>query len=624
MPSTVYIGGKAHRLSAASVVGQGGEAVVYRYPPDEVLKVYFKPDDPAFASDPAAQQGARQRLEEHQHKLPAFPSNLPAHVVTPHLLAYDKATKGSIVGYTMPYLDQLDVLLSYADRKWREQGNIDANQATTVFRNLHQLVGQVHTAGVVIGDFNDLNVLVTASGEVYLVDADSMQFDKFLCHTFTTRFVDPLHCDPNELRPIRPHDVQTDWYAFTTMLFQSLLYINPYGGVHKPKNGGKRLRDAARVLKRVTVFSPDVVYPGAAIPYAALPDDLLEYFTQVYEQNKRDVFPPSLLGNLRWTTCTSCGIMHARAICPACAAPGAVKQVITVRGNVTATRLFRTSGQILFATHQGGELRYVYHESGAYKREGDVLVLRGGLDRELRLRIQGDKTVFGKGTTLIALAADGSQSRYDTQLVGRLPVFAANGRHLYWVSGNQLVHDAPLAPLPIGEVLPNRTLVWAGEHFGFGFFRAGSLTRGFVFDARRPGINDSVPLPPMTGNLIDATCTFSDHLAWFMVTIQQGKDILNHCYVISDTGQLLAHAESVQGDGTWLGDSIRGRMARGTQLFAATDAGIVRIGLDGDRLQLEREYPDTEPFVTTDTQLFPAREGIVAVSSKEIVLLQIR
>lgn len=623
MTNAIYVGGKRHRLDATRVVGQGGEAVVYELSPQQVAKIYLSPSDPVYAGNPDAQLGATDRIKEHQRKLPAFPKNLPVGVVAPLDLARERPN-GPIIGYTMTNLKGADVLLRFADRKFREQGGIDANQAVEVFRKLHDLVQQVHRAGVVIGDFNDLNVLVTPGGDVRLVDADSMQFGPFLCKTFTTRFVDPLHCRPDKLLLAVPHSSLSDWYAYATMLFQSLLFINPYGGVHKPKGGEQQLRDASRILHRLTIFSPNVKTPKAAVPFEALPDDLLAYFTELYEQDQRGEFPLKLLEDLRWTACMSCGITHARAICPACATSGVIKQVITVRGSVTAARLFRTDGQIMFATHQGGELRYVYHERGAYWREGEVRVVSGSLDPKLRIRIWGERTVLGKGQSLVAVGRETSQLRVATQLFGRLPVFAANAKHLYWLDGDRLVSDSFYGASTIGNVLPNRTLIWAGERFGFGFFRAGSLTRGLVFDAERVGINDTVPLPPMKGNLIDATCTFADRLAWFMITIEDGGTIKNHCYVIDDKAQLLAHAEAVQGDGSWLGESIRGHLALGQALFAATDAGIVRIKSTDSSLRIEREYPDTEPFVSADAQLLPSREGIVVVSRQEITLLKIK
>lgn len=624
MPSTVYIKGRAYRLSPTDVIGQGGEATIFKLDPRTALKVYRDSSDPAYTGKPHDQAAARARLNEHQRKLPAFPKGLPAQVVAPVDLAFTAAVNGMVAGYTMPFLDGMEVLLSYGDRKYREQGGIDSNQVVTIFRNsLHPLVRGIHARQVVIGDFNDLNVLVDGDGVAFLVDADSMQYKSFLCHAFTARFVDPLHCDPTKLVLVKPHSQLTDWYAFTTMFFQSILFINPYGGVHRPKTG-KSVLDSARVLQRISVFSPGVIYPKAALPLGCLSDDLAEFFQKVFEKDWRGEFPLSLLESLRWTTCSTCRTTHARGVCPTCAAPGVVKQKITIRGTVTATRIFQTSGQILFTAVQGGKLLYVYHESGVYRRENSVKVLDGALDRDLRIRIWGDNTLFAKGTSLVVMGPTGVHSRQTTELVGRLPVFDANGDHMYWLENNQLVRDGSLGSVRIGDVLANQTLIWVGDSFGFGFYRAGSLTRGFVFDAKRQGINDQVPLPPITGNLIDASCTFASHTAWFMVVVEDAGVVKHRCFVVNKGGQLMATTEATAGDGTWLGDGIRGHLAVGQHLYAATDSGLIRVGISSNSVQVNQEYPDTEPFVSTATQLFAARDGIVAVSPSEIVLLQIK
>jgi H/ACA ribonucleoprotein complex subunit 3 len=588
------------------VIGQGGEAVVYRLTPDVVLKVYMEPTNPVYDGNVVAQQGARLRLSEQQTKLPAFPKGLPPRVIAPTGLAYSQRAGGQIVGYTMPFLDAAEPLLSYGDRQYREQHGIDANRVVTIFRDLHGLVVKVHTAKVVIGDFNDLNVLVGAD-QAYLVDADSMQFGRFPCRTFTVRFVDPLLCEPDHLVLSRPHNEASDWYAFATMLFQCLLYINPYyGGVHKPKNG-KSLRGDARVLHRLTVFSPDVIYPKAAQPLGVLPDGLLGFLEQTYENDKRGDFPIALLEDFRWTSCTACGLWHARNTCPACAAPGVVMQTITVRGQVKATRLFQTRGHILYATHQSGQTKYVYHEDGTYRREDGSVILKGDLDGELRIRLWSDRTVLAKGKSLVVIDGQNSAVRYETETVGRLPVFDANADHLYWIDHGRLVRDDQLSPFTIGQTLTNQTLVWVGKHFGFGFYRAGSLTRGFVFDAQRSGINDAVPIPPMHGNLIDAMCAFADRQVWFTLSVQEAGVIRHLCYVISDKAELLAQASAEQDDGSWLGDSIRGHLAQGSMLYAATDSGIVRVGISGSTVSVEETFPDTEPFVSTDTQLLPGK-----------------
>jgi DNA-binding helix-hairpin-helix protein with protein kinase domain len=120
------------------VLGQGGEAIVYKLG-HEALKVYLEPSDPLYAGDAAAQQAARARLDEQQHKLPAFPDNLPPQVIAPQRLAYDKNGK-RVIGYTMRLLEGMEVLMSYADRQYRERHGIDANAMVAIFRKLHATV----------------------------------------------------------------------------------------------------------------------------------------------------------------------------------------------------------------------------------------------------------------------------------------------------------------------------------------------------------------------------------------------------------------------------------------------------------------------------------------------------
>jgi H/ACA ribonucleoprotein complex subunit 3 len=624
MAKKAYLHGRPIDLSPSKVVGQGGEATIYRIDPARVLKLYLDPHDPQYTGDTQAQAGAQLRLDEQQRKLPAFPAGLSSRVTKPDSLAYDRPTGGRIVGYTMPYLTGMEVLLSLSDRKYRQAQGITENDVVATFRDLHAVVSGVHGASVVIGDFNDLNVLVSPKHEAFIVDADSMQFSGFPCRTFTARFVDPLHCYKDRLVLAVPHSRETDWYAFTTMLLQSLLFINPYyGGVHRPQTG-KALRGDARVLHRKTVFAPDVIYPKVAVPLGNLPDALQEYFVNTYERDYRGMFPVTMLETLRWTTCSSCGLMHARGVCPGCVAPGVTKQVITKRGNVTVTRLRRTRGRILAVSTQGGVVRYVLFEDGAYRREDDSVVLRGEFDGTVRVRIWGDKTVLGKGSTLVVLAPDGTVERHETETVGRLPVFDANKDHLYRIAQGRLVRDGRHGDVHIGETLSGRTLLWVGDTFGFGFYRAGAITRGFVFNAHKGGLNDSVPLPSLVGNLIDATVTFADHLAWFMVSMQENGVIKHRCFVINDRGELVARTEANQGDTTWLGDGIRGHLAMGRSLYIATDTGIVRIGTSDGDVVPESAFPDTEPFVNTETTLLAGQGGIIAVSLRDIALLRIK
>jgi H/ACA ribonucleoprotein complex subunit 3 len=618
----VYINGRRIQLQSGMAIGKGGEADIYKLDPSTVLKLYKRPTDPDYEGNADAQLGAKTRIAEQQHKLPAFPTTLPREVVVPTALAYDKMGS-QIVGYTMPYVDGMEVLMRLGDRQYRETGGIDANQVVKTFHQLHGVVSEVHAQGVVIGDFNDLNVLAN-SDTIRIVDADSMQFSAYYCHTFTNRFVDPLLCGGSTLMLARPHNEQSDWYAYFVMLLQSLLYVGPYGGVHRPAHG-KKLQFDARVLHRLTVLDSDVIYPKPAMPLQVLPDDVLEYMESVFKNDKREVFPLRLLDGLRWTTCVKCGNIHARRVCPNCSAPGAPKQTVTIRGTVTARRVFQTSGRLLHVVNQEGKLHYLYYENGTFYREAERALFSGDLSPELRFRIQAGTTLVGKNGTLLSIDEAGTSQRLTTDMYHQtLPIFDANARHAFWVTNGQLLKSDRLGPSYIGDVLSGQTLFWTGAGFGFGFYQAGQLTRAFTFKSGVRGINDQVDIASIPGQLVDATCIFSETQAWFMTTSQEHGELVHRCYVLDEQGHVLAESSAKQGEDTWLGHGIRGHLAVGSSLYVATNDGIVRVGIDEAAIVQERLFPDTEPFVDTHTQLVAGPGGIYAVSTREITLLEIR
>ena len=639
----VYLRGKSVKVHPSASIGKGGEADVFDIGGGSALKIWKAPDHPDYAGLPAEQQAARERLAAHQEKLPAFPRGLPARVIAPVELATDGGRR-SIVGYTMPLVAGAEALMRCGEPAVRK-GGLAAAEVTQILCDLHRTVAELHRAGVVIGDFNDLNVLVK-EGVAFLIDADSFQFGQFPCRVFTERFVDPLLCDPGAPRPAlaRPYSEPSDWYAFAVMVMQSLLCVGPYGGVFRPRSAARRVPASARPLRRITVFHPEVHYPKPAVPLEALPDELLQELHLVFERDRRGVFPRRRLEELAWSQCARCGLEHARARCPACAvagsgASGAVRAVTVVRGEVIATRVFATRGAVLAAALEGGELLWLYHERDAYRREDGAVVLRGRLDPALRVAIQGRTTFVGKGGVVMALAPGAAPARIDVDMAGGRPAFAANERHSYFVSGGRLLRrpaasdgraDArgPAAALlaagvePIGDVLTGQTQIWVGERLGFGFYRAGDVSVAFVFDAARAGINDTVKLPPPGGQLVDATAILDDARAWVLSAALRAGRIVHRCAVVSASGAVEAVAEAEAGDGSWLG-SLRGKCAVSGFLLAATDTGIVRVEVQAGTLAETRRFPDAEPFTSSACDLLVTRKGICVVTKEEIRLLRI-
>ncbi len=612
------------RILLDILFSEGGEAYIYDIGPKKLAKIYKLPDDPTYSKDPVQQERARERIAVHQTKLREFPfSKLPSKVVIPLSLLTD-ANEKKVLGYSMEKLKGFEPMLKYLDPEFRTRGGIGNNAMLGYFRDLHPTVKQVHEdAGGVISDFNSLNVLLK-QGVCRIVDADSMGNSKYLSQLFTANYVDPRLCDPNlkSMMLIRPHDRNSDWYAYMAMLMEALLFVRPYGGVYIAKNKMRKVLLDERPLRGISVFNSAVKYPKDAPQLNILPDELLEIFSRTFEKGWRGEFPLRLL-DINFEKCSNCGIEHARAICPNCLKGVASKKVTQIRGSVKIDFLFQTRGVVIYATVQNGTLKYIFHEDGNFIREGGSVALVGDLDPGLRYRVSGKKTILARDGRMVVLEGGKVIDNIPVDSFGNLPLIDANSRHRYWASGGILYRDEDVGPEPIGTVLEGQTMFWVGESFGFGFYRVGNLTRAFTFDADRSGINDSVNITPTRGQLVDSTCVFTSTRAWFMTTEKNGPKLLNRLQVINSLGEIEAVAETDEGDGSWLGN-IRGKLPVGNFILSATDEGLVRSEIVSGKVTQTKVFPDTEPYVDKNSFLLPSSSGVLVIRKKEILSLTIK
>lgn len=625
----VYVRDKRLRISPAASIGKGGEADIFDIGGGVALKLWKGPEHPDVKGLPEEERAAADRLLLVQDKMKVFPKGLPDRIVSPIDIACDKKNT-TILGYTMRLVDGAESLLGLSEPTRRR--TLGGNASVAMLVDLRKTVAAVHASGVVMGDFNDLNVLVRGN-EAHIVDADSFQFGSFPCPVFTERFVDPLICDPNAARPIpmHPFSVDSDWYAFAVMVMTALLCVGPYGGVYRPKEPSKRIQECLRPLRRVTVFNPEVRYPKPAIPYRVLPDDLLHAFSLIFERDVRAPLPLHLLEGLRFTNCTACGFEHARGRCPECD-HGIARECVVVRGYVKATRKFSTPGTIVAASWHGTSVEYVVHENSAYRREDGSIILRGPLDGLARMWTQGKTTFVGRGARVVVLEQTRVVETVGVDVCAGEPAFGVNERFAFYVQGGRLWrrtfgrNGPTLAGLgsetaePWGDVLAGQTRIWVGERLGFGYYRAGNVAVAFTFDTEKRGIRDAVRLPWPNGQIVKADAAIDNDKIWFFLAFAVAGRIVHRVIVLNADATVLGTADADAGDGSWLG-TIPGKCAVGGVLFAATDTGIVRVeALPGGPSEVKR-FADTEPFVQAGARLLVGREGIWVVDSCEITML---
>lgn len=624
----VYVQNKRLRISPSASIGKGGEADIFDLGSGVALKLWKGPDHPDVHGLPAEEFAAAERLRLAQDKMRCFPRGLPDRVAVPMDLATEKKS-GMILGYTMRLISGAESLMSLSEPARRR--TLDGNIVAKTLVDLWRTVSAIHATHVVLGDFNDLNVLVREN-EAHIVDSDSFQFGAFPCPVFTERFLDPLICDPAANRPVplRPFSTESDWYAYAVMAMTALLCVGPYGGVYRPKEPSKRMPECFRPLRRVTVFNSDVRYPKPAIHYGILPDDFLHALTAIFERDSRAPLALRLLENLRFTNCSACGAEHARARCPVCD-HGTVKECVMVRGQVKATRSLSTSGTILAAALNGSTLQYVAHEHGHYRREDGTSILRGPLDGRAKFFMHGKTTFVGRGTRVIVMEEGRIAETIGVDIIDGEPAFEVNEHYAFYVQGGRLWRRNPSRSSssvglagPIvevwGDVLAGQTRIWVGGRLGFGYYRAGNVAVAFTFDPEKRGIRDTVRLPWPNGQLIKARATIDENKIWFFLAFATAGRIIHRAIVLTADGTVLGTADAAAGDGSWLGN-IAGHYAVGGVLFAATDTGIVRVECDAGVLNESKKFVDTEPFVHAGATLFVTREGIFAVQSSEITHL---
>lgn len=613
---TVTIDGKTLKLGPRDFVGQGGEADIYRLPGQRVAKIFKTPRHPDLRGNPNEQEGARRRLQLMQRKLLDFPKGLPPSVVAP--LELIRSKDGSVIGYVMSFVEGADLLKHLTERTFREQQNVGISEVLSVMRGLHATVDGVHRAKAVIGDFNYLNVLFRVfltGSQVWLIDADSMQWGPYPCIAYTQEFVDPLLCDPraSTLQMLHPHNEASDWYAFSIMLMRAALYVGPYGGVYKPRDVRKRMAPGARPLHRVTVFNKEVAYPKPAVPYIELPPTVLDYLKETFSRDMREPFPLSLLDE---------GLWSGRKV----QVVAVLQPPATVQGKVTATVAFETEGRIVMAAIQNGKLLVLHHKDHAYLREDGSKVVEGAYDADLRYRLQGKTTLLAKRGQLMAITGD-ERAAHSVDGFSGLPMLDANAQYYYWLEGGSLKRsDALVGQRTVGDVLPGRTLLWVGDSFGLGLWYAGELQQAFVFDARSAGINSTVQIDRIPGQLINATTVFGGNLAWFLVEYQDNGQSHRRCTVVNSQGQVVSQVTITEpGEDHWL-HTIHGHAAVDNMLFAATDQGIVSVRVESGSLATTI-FEDTAALVTSASRLLAFVENkqiaLMAVTDRQVVRLSI-
>ncbi|WP_285008833.1 protein kinase domain-containing protein [Pedobacter faecalis] len=225
MTSQIYQGIRGKHYSAGPKIGQGGEGAVFAIQGEDtlVIKIYTEKLDP-------------DKSEKLIYMASMVSDELTKFAAWPLDIVKDRL--GQTCGFVMRKLEgyvPLHNLFNPMDRKklFPDKGY---NFLVHVSRNLATAFHRIHHLGIVVGDVNEANILVSAAGMVALIDCDSFQIKNgtkyHYCEVGIPRYTPPeLLLKGSFHQVIRT--VNTDNFSLATLIFQ-LLFLGraPFTGIN--------------------------------------------------------------------------------------------------------------------------------------------------------------------------------------------------------------------------------------------------------------------------------------------------------------------------------------------------------------------------------------------------------
>jgi len=250
--------GKTLNINDKNEINRGGEGriVLIDNENDKVAKIYHTPQS--------------NILEQKLLYLNSLDKNV---FITPEELLYKKT---EFVGYTMQLVDNSFFPISAIfSKNYCTQNVINQDYKKEIIEKLYFAVENAHNNNIVIGDLNQYNILINKNADLKIIDTDS--------------FETPINKHSGILlEEIRDYyynglvNKNSDYFAFSILVFYMLTFTHPFKGVHKLY---KSIRE--RMINKIPVFVGDsnLIVPNM---YEPISDNSLQNkFEQMYLNGDR-------------------------------------------------------------------------------------------------------------------------------------------------------------------------------------------------------------------------------------------------------------------------------------------------------------------------------------------------
>ena len=189
-----------------------------------------------------------------------------------------------IRGYTMPLVEHAHPLCRFIPFGVRQRDGVTPETVTAWVKVMAGIVRNIHRAGIVIVDLNEMNVLITERDPmVFFIDVDSYQTEYFSA-TAVSDTIRDRHISS------RGFGEGTDWFSFAVVSSQLFMGKHPYRGKHPPLQGLD-----ARLYAHASIFDPVVTCPRNTGPGCPMPSGLRQWYRAIFEGRTRGHHPRILV-----------------------------------------------------------------------------------------------------------------------------------------------------------------------------------------------------------------------------------------------------------------------------------------------------------------------------------------
>lgn len=236
-------------------IQRGGEGAIIKIDNKTVAKIYHK--------------GIIGISEAAFNYLKILPE---AQFIVPKELLY--SNKGSLVGFSMEYISTDFLPLSNLfGKNFCTKHNISSDFKQKIARKLIEALIIAHSHQIIIGDFNQFNILFSLSGEVKFIDTDSYQTPAF---PHSGLLLD-------EIRDYLFQGIiskESDYFALSVLIFYIFTYAHPFKGISKI---AKKMQD--RMILKLPIFANNIKQPKVYTPIASAV--LQSKFERLYIRGER-------------------------------------------------------------------------------------------------------------------------------------------------------------------------------------------------------------------------------------------------------------------------------------------------------------------------------------------------